>query len=212
MARGTLAAVSMALLGDVERRDLPTLTREELICLEVAPEHARDREWRESLSERELELLGTAGMRSLVAHQLVDVAEGVIEPRDDLVVVLCALTTPSWLLLLGGQDDDPQLLFRGLPGTDHCVISVWCAGLHVHTLATNAAALREAASWLRHDGPEGSDRSVSMASADRSRSASAVVRRTAQGHLLLSDEGVSEELDSAEAISRWLERGVNGAT
>lgn len=88
MARGTLAAVSMALLGDVERRDLPTLTREELICLEVAPEHARDREWRESLSERELELLGTAGMRSLVAHQLVDVAEGVIEPRDDLVVVL----------------------------------------------------------------------------------------------------------------------------
>lgn len=80
-------------------------------------------------------------------------------------------------------------------------------GADPDALSQSAAALWKVVT----DGPVGSDRSVSMASADRSRSASAVVRRTAHGHLLLSDEGVSEELDSAEAISRWLDRVVSGA-
>lgn len=204
----TLADVAMALLGDAERRDLPSLTREELICLEVAPEHGRDRAWREELSERELELLGVAGLRSLVAHHLVEVVDGLVTPRDELVLVLSALTSPSWLLLLGGADDDPQILFRGLPGSTHCVIGVWSGGIHTHTLADNAAALREAASWLRHDDPEGCARRVSTVSADRQQSESAVVRRTPRGHVLVADDGSTAELGSVDALAAWIGQGV----
>lgn len=205
----SLTDMVLALLADTERRTLPDLTREEIHALGLRPVHQLDSEWADALSERERGLLGSAGTRSLAVRGLVHLEDDHLAPADDLLVLACALTSSVWSLILSNPSAESQLLFRGLPDTQACVVAAYADGIHAHALATDEAGFREAAMWLLDDSAEGPSRAVHVVAVGHPTGLDARITLVDDAAVLQPADGETVPVDQVE-LAAWLARAVSG--